>query len=125
MKSVFGICFNWKVLLGIAIVLAGILALAPRLIFAAFPLLIFAVCPLSMLLMMAAGHGHGSAEDHSMHGHPGPASKELIQQRLASLHEEERTLHAQLQQADADDDAEAVRPDQDSRRRPVVSQPEG
>jgi uncharacterized small protein (DUF1192 family) len=47
-----GMCINWKVVAGLAIIAIGVMALAPNLFLAALPLLIIAACPLSMLLMM-------------------------------------------------------------------------
>ena len=49
-------CFNWKVLAGLAAVGVGIYVVAPGLVVGALPLLLFAACPLSMLLM-AKGMG--------------------------------------------------------------------
>lgn len=53
-----GMCFNWKVVAGLAVVGLGIWAVAPNLIGAALPLLVLAACPLSMFLMMR-GMGGG------------------------------------------------------------------
>ena len=53
-----GMCFNWKVLAGLAAVGLGVWIVAPDLVGAALPLLLLAACPLSMLLMgrgMASG----------------------------------------------------------------------
>src|SRR5260221_13876157 len=50
----FGLCLNWKVIAGLAIVALGVWVLAPQLLAAALPVLILAACPLSMLLMMRA-----------------------------------------------------------------------
>ncbi len=52
-----GMCFNWKVIAGLAVVGVGIWAAAPGLAVAALPLLIVAACPLSMLLMMRGMQG--------------------------------------------------------------------
>lgn len=53
-----GLCFNWKVVAGLAAVGVGIWVLAPNLVGAALPLLLVAACPLSMLFMMR-GMGGG------------------------------------------------------------------
>ena len=45
-------CLNWKVIAGLAVVGAGIFALAPDLALAALPILLLAIFPLSMLFMM-------------------------------------------------------------------------
>src|SRR5260221_13035899 len=48
----FGLCLNWKVIAGLAIVALGVWLVAPPLLAAALAVLILAACPLSMLLMM-------------------------------------------------------------------------
>ena len=45
-------CFNRKVLVGVAVVAAGALALAPGSFASVLPLLVLAVCPLSMVFTM-------------------------------------------------------------------------
>lgn len=45
------LCFNWKLVAGLAAVGLGVWVLAPGLFAAALPLLILAACPLSMLFM--------------------------------------------------------------------------
>lgn len=52
-----GMCFNWKVLAGLAAVGIGIWAVAPNLAGAALPLLLLAACPLSMLFMARGMQG--------------------------------------------------------------------
>ena len=52
-----GMCFNWKVLAGLAAVGLGIWVVAPNLIGAALPLLLLAACPLSMVFMMRGMQG--------------------------------------------------------------------
>ncbi len=47
-----GMCFNWKVVAGLAAVGFGVWAIAPGIFGAAGPLLIALACPLSMLFMM-------------------------------------------------------------------------
>ena len=48
----FKMCFNWKVLAGLAVVAAGVYMVAPAAFAASLPLLFLAACPLSMILMM-------------------------------------------------------------------------
>ena len=48
----FKMCFNWKVIAGLAVVAAGLYMVAPTAFAAALPLLFLAACPLSMILMM-------------------------------------------------------------------------
>ncbi|MGG6295707.1 DUF2933 domain-containing protein [Leptolyngbya sp. AN02str] len=50
--NVLGICFDWRVLVGLVAVGIAIALLAPQLTLSALPLLLLAACPLSMLLMM-------------------------------------------------------------------------
>ena len=53
-----GMCFNWKVIAGLAGVGLAVWVVAPNLVGAALPVLLVATCPLSMLLMgrgMAGG----------------------------------------------------------------------
>ena len=50
--NMFKMCFNWKVIAGLAVVAAGVYMVAPAAFAAALPLLFLAACPLSMLLMM-------------------------------------------------------------------------
>lgn len=52
------ICLNWRVVAGLAVVGAGIWAVAPGLAWAALPILVVLACPLSMLFMMR-GMGGG------------------------------------------------------------------
>lgn len=52
-------CFNRKVLGGLALVALGILAFAPGPFSRALPLLFLAACPLSMLLMTRRMSGQG------------------------------------------------------------------
>lgn len=97
MKSLFGMCFNWKVLAGLAVVAVGVFVVAPGVVIGALPLLFFAVCPLSMLLMMRGAHAHGARHEHGREGPSAAApSRESLEQRLAALHEEERRLEAEL-----------------------------
>ena len=50
--NMFKMCFNWKVIAGLAVVAAGIYMVAPAAFVAALPLLFLAACPLSMIFMM-------------------------------------------------------------------------
>jgi len=102
-KSVFGMCFNWKVLAGLGVVAAGLLVVAPGLLIGALPLLFLAACPLSMMLMMRGGHGHGASQDHGAAGPSASAvSRESLERQLAALHEEERMLQTELRKREPD-----------------------
>jgi hypothetical protein len=75
MKSMFGMCFNWKVLVGLGAIGIGLFVFAPGQAVAALPLLLLAACPLSMVvmaLMMRGGH------DHSSEGHFAPKASEPL-----------------------------------------------
>src|SRR5258708_3465710 len=50
--SLFGMCLDWKVLVGLAIVGFVVWVVAPRFLLVAIPILIVAACPLSMSMMM-------------------------------------------------------------------------
>jgi hypothetical protein len=57
MNKMGGMCLNWKVIAGLAVVGLGIWAVAPNFVWAALPLLLFLACPISMLLMMRGMQG--------------------------------------------------------------------
>lgn len=102
MKSIFGMCFNWKVLAGLAFAGVGLLMVAPGVVIGALPLLLLAACPLSMVLMMRGGHGHGQPHARAADGLPQQKTRESLEQRLAALHEEERRLQGELSSREAD-----------------------
>jgi hypothetical protein len=54
-----GLCLDWKVVGGLALVGLGIGIVAPTLVWAALPVLVVLACPISMLLMM---RGMGGAQ---------------------------------------------------------------
>ena len=97
MTSMLGMCFNWKVLVGLGAVAVTLFAVAPGYALAALPLLLFAACPLSMVAMMFAMKGGMGA----MRGHKeetSPESSEVLRARLAALREEELELERRLSQ---------------------------
>lgn len=54
-SNMFGICYNWKVLVALVVVGTGLLfVVSPAQAVAAAPLLLFALCPLSMVGMVFA-----------------------------------------------------------------------
>ena len=59
--NLLGMCLNWKVLAGLAVVGLLVLVVAPQFIGVALPLLLVAACPLSMLFMMRGMSGNGNA----------------------------------------------------------------
>lgn len=95
MTTAFGMCFNWKVLAGLAAVGVGVLAVAPGAALAVLPLLLLAACPLSMLGMMFAMRGTGSHSAESCHATQ-QQSVEAKHARLAAIREEEQELEREL-----------------------------
>ena len=92
MKSMFGMCMNWKVLAGVGLVVVAVLVFKPAAAVAIIPLAVLAVCPLSMILMMFA-----MKKGMDMRGHPKePETREAAEQRLQTLKQEQRDLEQQL-----------------------------
>ena len=92
----FGMCFNWTVLVGLGAVAAGVLIFAPQAALAALPLLLLAACPLSMVVMMFAMRGMGSKNQNAeLSASPDP-SVESLRTRLAAVKDEERQLEREL-----------------------------
>ncbi|MDP9383461.1 MAG: DUF2933 domain-containing protein [Chloroflexota bacterium] len=89
-----GMCFNWKVIAGLAVVGLGIWAVAPGLAAAALPLLILAACPLSMLLMMRGMQGGHCASRPQQAGSPTRAGLTRDEQ-LAELRTQLTDIQAQ------------------------------
>ena len=58
--KIFGMCLNWKVLAGLAVVAVSIFVVAPQLALSALPILLLLACPLSMLFMMRGMGNSGS-----------------------------------------------------------------
>lgn len=67
-----GMCFNWKVLAGLAGVGLAVWVVAPNLVGAALPLLLVAACPLSMLLM---GRGMAGGQCSTQAQQPAPPER--------------------------------------------------
>jgi hypothetical protein len=81
---VFGMCLNWKVLAGLAMVGVGIWLLAPGVVGAALPFLLVLACPLSMLLMLGQ-MGQGRQGNQGMAcGEPGASGNTQMDQERAS-----------------------------------------
>jgi len=113
-----GICFNWKVLAGLAVVGLGVLAVSPRLALAVLPLLAVAACPLSMLFMMRGMSNTPSSQvAASSSAESSPAttlgSATSQDERIAQLQAEIRRLRADrpalTPEMDASERAEAQR----------------
>lgn len=104
MKSMLGMCMNWKVLAGLGGVAAGVVIFAPGYALAVLPLLLFAACPLSMIAMMFAMRGmHGDKKDEGQ-------SREQLNDRLATLKQEEAELRRQLDAPDTASSTVASQP---------------
>lgn len=85
-------CFNWKVIGGLAVVGLGIWFLVPSVAAAALPLLLAAACPLSMLLMMRGMQG---GQCHSQA--PTAAQEQVVAGTRSEQLEELRVQLAQAQ----------------------------
>ena len=59
-------CYDWRVLMALGALGAGIYLIAPGLLAAALPLLLLAACPLSMILMMKAMSGQQTGSEGSV-----------------------------------------------------------
>ena len=106
MRSMFGMCFNWKVLACLGAVATGVLVFAPNAALAVLPLLLLAACPLSMVGMMFAMKAMGSKKekDEGASSVPTEATIEALRSRLR---DEERQLERELSShTDAVDAAE-------------------
>jgi len=97
-----GMCFDWRVIAGLAAVGVAVFILAPGLVAAALPLLLVAACPLSMLLMMRGMGKHDPAAGVTLA--PRFATRDLPTERrqaqlrteLASLQARQSDLHREL-----------------------------
>lgn len=84
--SVFGMCLNWKVLAGLAVVGLGVALYAPGLALSALPLLLVLACPLSCLLMMRRGGQGGQGNQGMACCAPGASSDtQMDQERSPSV----------------------------------------
>ena len=76
-------CWNWKVLAGLAGVAVGVYLVAPGVALAAAPFLLMAACPLSMLLMMRGMGGQCATSPQTQTGAvpAGTREQQLVQLR--------------------------------------------
>jgi hypothetical protein len=93
-------CLNWKVVVGLAALGAGIFLVAPDVASAALPYLVLAICPISMLLIMVAMN-HGKAGERR-------ASPEIDgglarEGQITRLREHEATLTEQIRALERDE----------------------
>lgn len=95
MKSALGMCFNWKVLAGLAVIGGVVVVVAPGQALAVLPLLLLAACPLSMVVM-AVTMGGMAGRGRKTRGPDASPSAEELHDRLARLEDERGALNAQL-----------------------------
>jgi len=91
MKSFLSMCYDWRVLAGLAGVAVWVWIVAPELILGVLPLLLLAACPLSMVVMVWMMRGQ----------HAGPGTMDP-QTRLAALEHEQARLAAEVARARAE-----------------------
>ncbi len=85
--SLFGMCLNWKVLAGLAVVGVVVWIVAPQFVLGAIPLLLLAACPLSMVFMMRGKQGGGSQGAlPPAQRSQAPAMEQTRDEQLAELH---------------------------------------
>ena len=89
-----GMCFNWKVIAGLAGVGLAVWVLAPNLVGVALPLLLVAACPLSMLLM-GRGMAGGQCSPPTPQSAPPERASQPVDVRL-TREEQLAELKAQL-----------------------------
>src|SRR6266852_6112444 len=95
-RTAFGMCLNWRVLGGLALVALVVLVAAPSLAARALPLLLVAVCPLSMVAMMWAMRGNKAGPDLGAAEQTVPSVPESVSEpTLSDLHSELADVHAQ------------------------------
>lgn len=87
-------CFDKRVLAGLAVLGVGVLVFAPHLVGAALPLLLIAICPLSMLLMMRGMSGMSGGKDGSCSTNEG-AGRKSTESQLAELRAEVERLRSE------------------------------
>jgi len=95
--NLLGMCLNWKVLAGLAVVGLLVLVVAPQFIGVALPLLLVAACPLSMLFLLRGMCGHGSANQTASQPTQLPAGGSTRDEQLAEL--QSRLSSVQAEQA--------------------------
>lgn len=91
MKRFLSMCYDWRVLAGLAGVAGTVWIVAPDLILGVLPLLLLAACPLSMIVMAWMMRGQ----------HSGPSTVDP-QTRLAALEREQARLAMEVTRARAD-----------------------
>src|SRR6266699_5494476 len=127
--NLLGMCLNWKVLAGLAVVGLIVLVVAPQFIWAALPILLVAACPLSMLFMMRGMAGNRNATNQ-MQGDQLPAgltrNERLaeLQSRMSSMQDEQEAIARQIAEIESPEvpivsEAETVASAADERSRMI------
>jgi UPF0716 family protein affecting phage T7 exclusion len=104
--NVLRACLDPRVMVGLVLVGATVVALAPGLVVAAIPLLILAACPLSMIVMMATMRR--GVSDH--HGPEGTRGAPELHRELAVLAERRRDLEVELSALERNDARSVTQP---------------
>ncbi len=126
MNRMGGICLNWKVVGGLAVVGLAIWTVAPNLVWAALPLLLLAACPLSMLLMARGMQGSQCAAQPTPVSQPMQTALSRDEQlaelkvELAKLQVEQANIGREIVRLEA----AASTPDQDLASTPAVREAE-
>jgi hypothetical protein len=101
MAKMFGMCFNWKVLVALGVVGVGIWLVAPNLLLKSLPFLLLAACPLTMLVMaLGMKRVMGGTQQASPACHedsPKPARVDP-RERLADLESNQAALQREIAQ---------------------------
>lgn len=84
-----GMCLDWRVLIGLAVVGLAVWVIAPKFLLATIPLLILAACPLSMLFMMRGMH----KEEQVL---PASDTMSTREEHLATLKHQRDSISAQI-----------------------------
>lgn len=105
--NILRMCYDWRVLTGLAALGVGVFLVAPGIAAAALPLLILAACPLSMMLMMKSMGGQSMA-DHQAPAAEAPSAPAgdrvaALRAELTELGRRQERLAAELAVIDADD----------------------
>jgi uncharacterized membrane protein len=101
MVKLFGMCFNWKVLVALALVGIGIWLVAPNAVLKALPFLLLAACPLTMLVMAwAMKRGMGGTHQDAPASHEGSSQPAQVdrRERLADLESKQAALQREIAQ---------------------------
>ena len=97
-----GMCLNWKVIAGLAVLGVGVWLWAPDLAAAALPLLLVVACPLSMLLMMRGMQDGQCSSQPATAAQPAPATMSRDDQ-LVELRAQHQAIERQIAELETDD----------------------